>query len=102
MLNRLQFSIDLYTDGEKFFSILKAFIRDYKGSQWPHEIERKVFAQKLFEEALNTFEEGILSAEARINEGFQTERDLQMVRQMKEKCEYWKEKYRELTDDLKV
>ena len=53
MSKNLHFNINLYTDGEMFLIVLKAFIRDYKDSQWPHEVERATYAQELFKKALD-------------------------------------------------
>jgi hypothetical protein len=92
MFGNLEFSINLYTEGEKFFDMLKAVIRDSKKSQWPHEKERAVFAEQLFKKALDTFEEGIKTAESKVEEGFHTEQDLRLVKDMREKCDYWKKK----------
>ena len=92
----LGFNINLYTDGEIFFDILKAFIRDYKDSQWPHEVERATFAQELFKKALDTFDEGIKVDEKRLQEGFYTERDLKIIKEMRVRYDYWKRKYEEL------
>ncbi len=96
MSKNLEFYINLYTDGEMFFDILKAFIRDYKDSQWPHEIERSTFAKELFKKALDTFETGIKADENRIEEGFYTEKDLEILKEMKVRLGYWKKKYGEL------
>lgn len=96
MSKNLEFNINLYTYGEMFFDVLKAFIRDYKDSQWPHEIERTTFAKELFKKALDTFEEGIKADENRIQEGFYTDRDLKIVKEMRARLDYWKKKYEEL------
>lgn len=96
MSKNLGFNINLYTDGEMFFDILKAFIRDYKDSKWPHEIERAAFAKELFKKALDSFEAGIRADENRIQEGFYTERDLKIVKEMRSRLDYWQKKYEEL------
>ncbi|HHW03709.1 MAG TPA: hypothetical protein GXX35_13050 [Thermoanaerobacterales bacterium] len=96
MFGGLEFSINLYTEGEKFFDLLKAFIRDSQKSQWPHEKERTIFAKALFKKALDTFEEGVKAAESRVEEGFHTEEDIKLVKEMRTKCDYWKKKYEEV------
>ena len=96
MSKNLEFNINLYTDCEMFFDVLKAFIRDYKDSKWPHEIERAAFAQGLFKKALSTFKEGIKADKNRIQEGFYTERDLKIVEEMRTRLDYWEKKYEEL------
>ncbi len=97
MSKNLEFNINLYTDGDMFFDILKAFIRDYKDSKWPHEINRAAFARGLFQAALVTFKEGIKADENRVQEGFYTEKDLEILNEMKTRLDYWKNKYEELT-----
>jgi hypothetical protein len=98
MSKNLGFNINLYTDGEMFFDILKAFIRDYKDSTWPHEIERATFARELFKKALGVFEEGIEVDGNRVQEGFYTEKDLEILKEMRVRLDYWKKKYEELVD----
>jgi uncharacterized protein (UPF0305 family) len=97
MIKNLEFGINLYTDGEKFFDMLKAFIRDSRKARWPHERERAAFAEELFKKALDIFEEGVRAAETRVEEGFHTEQDLRLVKEMRAKCEYWKNKFKEVS-----
>lgn len=96
MSKNLVFNINLYTDGEMLFNILKVFIRDYKDSKWPHEVERISFAKELFKKALDTYEEGIKADESRIQEGFYTDADMKIVKEMRGRYDYWKKKYEEL------
>lgn len=99
MFEEMDFSINLFTEGDLFFDLLKAFIRDSKDSKWPHEIERNAYAKELFKKTLETYEKGITALEARIQQGFQTEQDKKMVRDIKEKYDYWQKKYDELVED---
>lgn len=99
MSQNLDFNINLYTDGEMLFNILKVFIRDYKNSTWPHEIERVEFAKKLLADALRAYEEGIKAKEERIQQGFYIDQDLKIVEEMKARLEYWKNKYYELVGE---
>ncbi|MCR4429808.1 MAG: hypothetical protein NUV45_02175 [Tepidanaerobacteraceae bacterium] len=99
MFKNLEFSINLYSEGEKFFDILKAFIRDSRKSQWPHERERVMFARELFRKALDTFEGGIKAAETKAEEGFHTEQDLKLIKEMRARCDYWKKKFEEVAVD---
>jgi len=96
MVKNIEFSINLCTEGDNFFDVLKAFIRDSKKSQWPHEKGRAEYAADLFYRALQNYEKGIIAAENKIQEGFQTEQDQLMLKKMKEKCDYWKKKYDEV------
>ncbi|TYP56726.1 hypothetical protein [Thermosediminibacter litoriperuensis] len=96
MIKDLEFSINLYTEGEKFFDVLKAIIRDSKKSQWPHERERAVYAEELFKRALDTFEEAIHIAETRVEEGLHIEQDLKIIKELKAKRDYWKKKLEEV------
>ncbi len=98
MIKDMDFTINLFTEeGDQFFDLLKAFIRDSKNSRWPHEIERKAFAERLFKKAIISFEDGIKATENRVGEGFRTEQDLKVLKEMKAKCEYWKKKYEQVT-----
>lgn len=97
MSKNLNFNINLFTEGENFFDILKAFIRDYKDSQWPHERERKAFAEKLFLEALKTYEEGIKADEMRLQTGLEMEQDLIILSKMKDRFDYWTNKFEEVS-----
>ncbi|MCG0274793.1 MAG: hypothetical protein L5655_01340 [Thermosediminibacteraceae bacterium] len=101
MIKNLEFSINLYTEGEKFFDILKAVIRDSKKSQWPHERERACYAEDLFKRALDTFDEAILIAENRVKEGLCIEHDLKLIGDLKAKRDYWKNKLEELSSTSK-
>ncbi|SHM04751.1 hypothetical protein SAMN05660826_00062 [Caldanaerovirga acetigignens] len=98
MIKHLDFSINLYTEGEKFFDVLKAIIRDSKKSNWPHERERACYAEDLFKRALETFDEAIHFAENRVQEGLCIEHDLKLIGELKAKRDYWKKKLEELSE----
>lgn len=100
MLEDMEFTINLFTEGDLFFDLLKAFIRDSKNSQWPHERERTAYAKQLFQNTLKTYENGVLSLENRIQQGFHTEQDKKMVKGIREKYNYWKKKYDEVVNDI--
>ncbi|MFO7152404.1 MAG: hypothetical protein DIU66_004075 [Bacillota bacterium] len=101
MIKHLDFSINLYTEGDKFFDILKAIIRDSKKCNWPHERERARYAGELFKRALETFDEAILFAENRVQEGLCIEHDLKLIEELKAKRDYWKKKLEDLTEPAK-
>jgi len=99
MFKNIELSINLYTEGEKFFNVLKAFIRDSKKSEWPHEKERAAYAKELFLRALESYEKGITLAEQRVEQGFHTQQDKEMVRKMRERHTYWTKKYKGLVGE---
>ncbi|KYO67838.1 hypothetical protein [Thermovenabulum gondwanense] len=97
MLKDLEFSINLYTEGERFFDLLKVLIRDAKKSPWPHERERAIFAEGLLKKALETYEEAVKHAEEKVVSGFCTEEDKRLVKEMRRRLDYWRKKYEELS-----
>ncbi|HHY04053.1 MAG TPA: hypothetical protein GX534_02540 [Thermoanaerobacterales bacterium] len=98
MIKSLDFNINLFEDGDKFLDLLKAFIRDYRNSSWPHERERAMFAEELFEKALSTYQEALKVAESKVQGGFQTQDDLKMIQELRQKHSYWENKLKELTN----
>ena len=96
MFKNIELCINLYTEGEKFFDVLKAFIRDSKKSEWPHEKERAAYARELFLRALESYEKGISLAEQKVEQGFHTQQDRAMIKQMRQRHSYWAKKYKEL------
>ncbi len=69
-LSDLDVCINLYRDGEKLFDLLKAVIREWLESPWPHEQERADYAQELFNESLKIYQQYLNDAHEQARSGF--------------------------------
>ncbi|MGI6129374.1 MAG: hypothetical protein ACOYEO_04690 [bacterium] len=98
-LTGLDVIINLYRDGDKFFDILKAAIREWRQSPWPHEQERASYAEELFRHSLKIYEEYLNQAHERVASGFSTPADRKILKQMEERHTYWENKLKELTGE---
>ncbi len=97
VLSDLDVFINLYRDGDKFFDILKAVIREWRQSPWPHEQERASYAEELFSQSLETYKEYLNDAHEQVESGFSTPTDRKILKQMEERYAYWDNKLKELT-----
>lgn len=98
-LSDLDIFINLYRDGEKFFDVLKAVIREWRESPWPHEQERAAYAEELFNHSLEVYQEYLKEAHEQVASGFSTPADRKILKQMEERYTYWANKLKELTGD---
>jgi len=95
-LSDLDVCINLYRDGEKLFDLLKAVIREWLESPWPHEQERADYAQELFNESLKIYQQYLNDAHEQARSGFFTPADRKILKQMEERYDYWENKLKEL------
>ncbi|MEW6661467.1 MAG: hypothetical protein ACOY9Y_13510 [Bacillota bacterium] len=93
----LEMQINLLENGDQFFDLLKAVVREWQGSPWPHERARADFARQLFIKGLDIHKEGLEKAKARTEKGFNTFLDQRMVRELEQKVSYWEKKLNEIT-----
>jgi hypothetical protein len=95
----LEMQINLLENGDQFFDLLKAVVREWQGSPWPHERARADFARQLFNKGLDIHKEGLEKAKAKMEKGFNTLLDQQLIRELEQKLSYWEKKLLELTPD---
>ena len=95
----LDVNVNLYRDGERFFDLLKAVLREWHKSPWPHEKERAEYAKALFSEGLKVYQSYLTSAQERVVSGFATPEDQRILKRMEERFNYWENKLRELTGE---
>ena len=98
-LSGLDININLFRQGDQLFDILKATIREWYESPWPHEQERAKYAKELFAHSLKTYKQYLQQAHQRAQSGFFTPADRKILSQMKERYTYWENKLKELTED---
>lgn len=95
-LSDAELKINLYSEGDKFFDLLKAAIRDWQKSNWGHERERAGYAQDLYERGLETLREHVAATKSRAESGFFTEQDKKIIARAEEQIAYWEKKLAEL------
>lgn len=95
----LDVKVNLYRDGEKFFDLLKAVLREWQKSPWPHEKERAEFAKSLFAEGLAVYRNYLSNAQEKVASGFATPADQRLLGRMEERLNYWQNKFQELTGE---
>jgi len=100
-LSDLDVCINLYRDGDKIFDLLKAVIREWLNSPWPHEKERAVYAKELFTRSLKLYGQYLDQAHQRARSGFFTPADRKILKQLEERHAYWENKLQELTAEPK-
>lgn len=101
-LSDLDVVVNLYRDGDKFFDLLKAVIREWRESPWPHEQERAGYAEELYTQSLRIYQEYLNDAHEQVSSGFSTPADRKILRRMEERYAYWDNKLKELTGENKV
>lgn len=94
-LSDVDLTVNLYTEGDKFFDLLKAAIRDWQGG-WGHERERAGYALELYRRSLETLRSHLEEARVRAEGGFFTEQDQRILNQTEEKLAYWEKKLAEI------
>jgi tRNA A37 N6-isopentenylltransferase MiaA len=94
----LDVQVNLYRDGEKFFDLLKAVLREWHKSPWPHEQERAAYAKALFSEALAVYQNYLTRAREKVAGGYATPADQKLLQRMEERFNYWQGKFQELTE----
>lgn len=96
-LSDAELAINLYTEGEKFFDLLKAVIRNWQKSNWGHERERALYARELYERSLAGMREHVAAAKDKAENGYFTELDQRILARTEEQIAYWEKKLDELT-----
>ncbi|BCV24328.1 MAG TPA: hypothetical protein GXX50_03975 [Firmicutes bacterium] len=95
----LDVQVNLYRDGEKFFDLLKAVLREWQKSPWPHEKERAEYAKALFSQGLTVYGNYLTRAREKVASGFATPADQKLLGRMEERFSYWQGKFQELTGE---
>ena len=101
-LSDLDVVVNLYRDGDKVFDLLKAVIREWRESPWPHEKERARYAEELFNQSLQIYEDYLNEAHNKVAGGFSTPSDRKILKQLEERHAYWQNKLKELTGEKEV
>ncbi|MGB9661196.1 MAG: hypothetical protein ACPL5F_04155 [Moorellaceae bacterium] len=96
-LSDLELTVNLYTEGEKFFDLLKAAIRDWQHSPWGHERERAGYALELYRRGLDILRAHLEEARAKAEVGYFTGEDNRLLSQAEGRMLYWEKKLAELT-----
>jgi len=92
----MEIQINLLENGDQFFDMLKAVVREWQGSPWTHERARADFARQLFIRGLEIHKDGLEKAKERSERGYNTLLDQQMVRELEQKKSHWEKKLNEL------
>ncbi len=94
-LSDVDLTVNLYTEGDKFFDLLKAAVRDWQGG-WGHERERAAYALELYQRSLTAMRTHLEEARARAEGGFFTEQDQRFLNRTEERLAYWEKKLAEI------
>ncbi|QGP90741.1 hypothetical protein MGLY_00510 [Neomoorella glycerini] len=94
-LSDVELTVNLYTEGDKFFDLLKAAVRDWQGG-WGHERERAAYALELYQRSLQTMRAHLEEARAKAEGGFFTDQDQRILNRTEEKLAYWEKKLAEI------
>lgn len=92
----LDLVIDLHAEGDPFFDMLKAVIREWQKAPWPHERERAAYARGMYLRGMEVYRGRLQEAKERAEQGFNTLMDQKLVREMEQKLAYWEKKLAEL------
>lgn len=96
-LSDVDLTVNLYLEGDKFFDLLKAAVRDWQGG-WGHERARAAYALELYQRSLVILRDHLEEVRSRAEEGFFTAQDQRMLDRTQEKLDYWEKKLAELTE----
>ncbi|MDK2820138.1 MAG: hypothetical protein PWP31_103 [Clostridia bacterium] len=94
-LSDVDLKIDLHSECDKFFDLLKAAIRDWRNG-WRHEQERANYALQLYQRSLEIMKVQLEEARKRAEGGFFTDMDQKILNHKAAKLEYWENKLQEL------
>ncbi|NLW07904.1 MAG: hypothetical protein GX039_08045 [Clostridia bacterium] len=96
-LSDVDLTVNLYLEGDKFFDLLKAAIRDWQGG-WGHERERAAYALELYQRSLTILRDHLEKVRTRAEGGFFTAEDQRILDRTQEKLAYWEKKLAEITN----
>jgi len=91
----MEVAVNLFSEGDKFFDLLKAAIRDWQKG-WAHERERAAYALDLYQRGLDTMKQHIEKVKAKVESGFFTAEDQRILSRLEERVAYWEKKLREV------
>ncbi|MBC7324383.1 MAG: hypothetical protein H5T99_03600 [Moorella sp. (in: Bacteria)] len=94
-LSDVELTVNLYMEGDKFFDLLKAAVRDWQGG-WGHERERAAYALELYQRSLAVLRDHLEEARSRAEGGFFTDQDQRILTRTEEKLAYWEKKLEEI------
>ncbi len=97
-LSNVDLTVNLYLEGDKFFDLLKAAVRDWQ-TGWGHEQARAAYALELYQRSLEILRDHLETVRSRAEKGFFTDQDQRMLDRTQEKLDYWEKKLLELTED---
>lgn len=97
-LSDVELTVNLYAEGEKFFDLLKAAIRDWQSSPWGHERERAGYALELYRRGLDALRAHLEEARTRAEVGYFTAEDERLLSRAEGRLLYWEKKLAELTE----
>jgi hypothetical protein len=100
-LSDVDLTVNLYLEGDKFFDLLKAAVRDWQGG-WGHERERAAYALELYQRSLTTLRDHLEEVRVRAEGGFFTAQDQRILDRTQEKLDYWEKKLVEITKQKKT
>jgi len=95
-LSDVDLTVNLYSEGDKFFDLLKAAVRDWQGG-WGHERARAAYALELYQRSLTTLRAHLEEVRSKAEEGFFTDQDQRILNRTQEKLDYWEKKLAEIT-----
>jgi len=93
----LMLKVHLFAEGDRFFDMLKAVVRDWQNAPWPHERERAAYAMELYQRGLSLYRQYLEEARVKAEQGFNTLLDQKLVGDMEQKLSYWEKKLSEIT-----
>ncbi|WP_258359925.1 hypothetical protein [Moorella sulfitireducens (nom. illeg.)] len=94
-LSDVELVVNLYAEGDKFFDLLKAAVRDWQGG-WGHERERAAFALELYQRGLETMRAHLQEAREKAEGGFFTDQDQRILKRTEDRLAYWEKKLEEI------
>lgn len=94
-LSDVELTVNLYAEGDKFFDLLKAAVRDWQEG-WGHERERAAYALELYQRSLEAMRAHLEEARSRAEGGFFTDQDQRFLNRTEEKLAYWEKKLAEI------
>ena len=89
-------TVNLLTEGERWFDLLKASIREWQGARWEHERERAYYALDLYRRSLDLYKTFLSQLHERAESGYNTELDRRLVNEMEIKLKHWEKKLDEI------
>lgn len=96
VLSRTDLTVNLLSEGEQWFDLLKASIRQWQKAPWEHERARAGYALELYRRSLELYRNYLDELRGRTEGGYFTDQDRRLLQDMETMVAHWEKKLDEV------